>query len=111
VLTNVSARDLIHSLHRRCESRIANTPRSFYPKPFSRFNDPGYGLAFRDIDRVETASKVMTVWPDPRTEQQSQAVRELTTLLLVETDPKKLNALVEQMTRIVEDQIRRGVQN
>jgi hypothetical protein len=30
-------------------------------------------------------------------------VRELTTRLLVETDPKKLNALVEQMTRIVED--------
>ena len=53
----------------------------------------------------------MTVWSDPRTEQQSQAVRELTTRLLVETDPKKLNALVEQMTRIVEDQIRRGVQN
>jgi hypothetical protein len=42
----------------------------------------------------------MIVWPDPRTEQQSQAVRER---LLVETDPKKLNALVEQMTRIVED--------
>jgi hypothetical protein len=53
----------------------------------------------------------MTVWPDPRTEQQSQAVRELTTRLLVETDPKKLNALVEQMTRIVEYQIRHGVQN
>ena len=53
----------------------------------------------------------MTVWPDPRTEQQSQAVRELTTRLLVETDPKKLNALVEQMNRIVEDQIRHGVQN
>ncbi len=53
----------------------------------------------------------MTVWPDPRTEQQSQAVRELTTRLLVETDPKKLNALVEQMTRIVEEQIRHGVQN
>jgi len=53
----------------------------------------------------------MTVWPDPRTEQQSQAVRELTARLLVETDPKKLNALVEQMTRIVEEQIRHGVQN
>jgi hypothetical protein len=53
----------------------------------------------------------MTVWPDPRTEQRSQAVRELTTRLLVETDPKKLNTLVEQMTRIVEDQIRHGVQN
>jgi hypothetical protein len=99
------------SLHSRCESRTAITPCAFYPKPFSVFSDPGYGLPFRDIDTVETVRIRMTVWPDPRTEQQSQAVRELTARLLVETDPKKLNALVEQMTRIVEDQIRRGVQN
>jgi hypothetical protein len=53
----------------------------------------------------------MTVWPDPRTEQLSQMVHELTTRLLVETDPKKLNELIEQMTQIVERQIRHGLQN
>jgi len=53
----------------------------------------------------------MTVWPDPKTEQQSQAMRELSTRLLVETDPKKLNALIQKMTRIVESNILQGLQN
>jgi hypothetical protein len=53
----------------------------------------------------------MTVWPDPRTEQQSQALREMTMRLLVETDPKELNALIEEMTQIVERHIRHGLQN
>jgi hypothetical protein len=53
----------------------------------------------------------MTVWLDPKTEQQSQALHELTTRLLVETDPKKLDALIGRMTRIVEGSIRHGLQN
>jgi hypothetical protein len=53
----------------------------------------------------------VTVWPDPRTEQRSQVLRELTTRLLVETDPKERDALIEQMTPIVELQIRQGLLN
>ena len=53
----------------------------------------------------------MTVWPDPRTQQQSQTLHELSTRLLVETDPKKLDALIQKMTRIVEGNIRHGLQN
>jgi hypothetical protein len=53
----------------------------------------------------------MTVWPDPRAEHLSQVLRELTTRLLVETDSKKLTALVEQMTRIVGGQLRQSMQN
>jgi hypothetical protein len=41
------------------------------------------------------------VWPDPRTELQSQRIREITARLLVETDPEKLCALIAQLTRIV----------
>jgi hypothetical protein len=55
--------------------------------------------------------EVMTVWPDPRAEHLSQVLRELTTRLLVETDSKKLTALVEQMTRIVGGQLRQSMQN
>jgi hypothetical protein len=53
----------------------------------------------------------MTVWSDPITELRSKALHELTTRLLVETDPKKLDALVEKMTRIVEGNIRHGLRN
>lgn len=51
----------------------------------------------------------MTVWSDPITELRSKALHELTTRLLVETDPKKLDALIGQM--IVEGSIRHGLQN
>ncbi len=53
----------------------------------------------------------MIVWSDPITEHWSQALHELTTRLLVETDPKKLDALIERMTRIVESKIRQGLEN
>ena len=53
----------------------------------------------------------MTVWPDPMTEQQSKILRELTTRVLVETDAKKLEDLIQQMTRIIERHIHRGSEN
>jgi len=50
---------------------------------------------------------VMTaVWPDPRSEMQSLTLREITARLLVETDPNRLNKLIEQLTSIVEVQLR-----
>ena len=50
---------------------------------------------------------VMTaVWPDPRSEVQLLALREITARLLVETDPNKLHKLIEQLTSIVEAQLR-----
>jgi len=50
---------------------------------------------------------VMTaVWPDPRSELQLLALREITARLLVETDSNKLHKLVEQLTSIVEAQLR-----
>ncbi len=49
---------------------------------------------------------VMTaVWPDPRLEMQSRMLRELTARLLVETDPNKLQKLIEQLTDIVQVQL------
>ena len=49
---------------------------------------------------------VMTaVWPDPRSEMQSLTLRELTARLLVETDPNKLQKLIEQLTDIVQVQL------
>jgi len=45
------------------------------------------------------------VWADPRTEQQSRTLREITTRLLVETNPEKLDALVEQLTKIFHAQL------
>ena len=41
------------------------------------------------------------VWADPKTAQQLQALREITTRLLVETNPKKLDALIEQLTHLI----------
>jgi len=46
------------------------------------------------------------VWPDPRSEMLSLTLREITARLLVETDPNKLHELVEQLTTIVEAQLR-----
>ena len=46
------------------------------------------------------------VWTDPRTEQQMQTLREVTTRLLVETNPKKVDALLEQLTELVRIQLR-----
>jgi hypothetical protein len=46
------------------------------------------------------------VWPDPRSEIQALTLRKITALLLVETDPEKLDALVKQLTQIVEAQLR-----
>ena len=49
---------------------------------------------------------VMTaVWPDPRLEMQSRMLREITARLLVETDPQKLQKLIEQLTDIVQVQL------
>jgi len=47
-----------------------------------------------------------TVWPDPRSEMQSLTLREITARLLIETDPQKLHKLIEQLTSIVEAQLR-----
>jgi hypothetical protein len=46
------------------------------------------------------------VWPDPRLEMQLRMLREITARLLVETDPNKLHKLIEQLTSIVEAQLR-----
>jgi hypothetical protein len=46
------------------------------------------------------------VWPDPRLEMQSRMLREITARLLVETDPQELQRLIEQLTSIVEAQLR-----
>ena len=46
------------------------------------------------------------VWADPRTEQQSETLREVTTRLLVETNPKKVDALIEQLAELVRIQLR-----
>ena len=53
----------------------------------------------------------MIVWSDPMTELRSNALYELTTRLLAETDPKKLDALIQQRARIVEGKIRHDSQN
>jgi len=46
------------------------------------------------------------LWPDSKSEKESQKLRDLATRVLVETDPKKLDKLIVQMTRIVEAQLR-----
>ena len=45
------------------------------------------------------------VWGDPRTEEQSRVLREITARLLVETNPKKLDDLIEQVTQIFHAQL------
>jgi hypothetical protein len=45
-------------------------------------------------------------WPDSKAEIQSLTIREITARLLVETDPNKLHKLIEQLTSIVEAQLR-----
>ena len=57
-----------------------------------------------DVYSVIRRENIMTVWPDPRSELQSQTLREITARLLVETDPGNLH-LVAQLTHIVEAQI------
>lgn len=44
------------------------------------------------------------VWADPRSAQQLETLREITTRLLVETNPKKLDALIDQLTRLIHAQ-------
>jgi hypothetical protein len=46
------------------------------------------------------------LWPDPEAEIQLLTMREITARLLVETDPNKLHKLIEQLTSIVEAQLR-----
>ena len=45
------------------------------------------------------------VWPDPRSEVQLLALREITARLLVETDPQELHKLIELLKVIVEAQL------
>ena len=45
------------------------------------------------------------VWADPRTEEELRILREITTRLLVESNPKKLDALIDQLTQIVHAQL------
>jgi hypothetical protein len=50
------------------------------------------GIALRSAILIGSGDEErmrMTVWQDPITEHRSQALHELTTRLLVETDPKK----------------------
>jgi hypothetical protein len=58
--------------------------------------------------RVEFEGRgvMAAVWPDPRLEMQSRMLREITARLLVETDPQELQRLIEQLTSIVEAQLR-----
>ena len=45
------------------------------------------------------------VWADPGTEQRAQALREITTRLLGESNPKQLDALIQQLTDIIHAQL------
>ena len=54
----------------------------------------------------EGGGVMAVVWPDPRLEMQSRMLREITARLLVETDPQELQRLIEQLTSIVEAQLR-----
>jgi hypothetical protein len=56
--------------------------------------------------QFESGGVMTAVWPDPRSEVQVLALRELTARLLVETDPNELHKLIEQLTNIVEAQLR-----
>jgi hypothetical protein len=55
---------------------------------------------------LEGWNPMTAVWPDPRLEMQSRMLREITARLLVETDSNKLHKLIEQLTSIVEAQLR-----
>ena len=46
------------------------------------------------------------IWPDPKSEMQSLAVREIAARLLTETDPQAQSKLVEQLRVILEAQLR-----
>ena len=48
----------------------------------------------------------MTVWPDPKTEVQSLALRELAARLWEETDPIEIETLIDRLFDIVENQRR-----
>jgi hypothetical protein len=48
----------------------------------------------------------MTVWPDPRTEMRSLVLREITARLLIETDSQRLHTLIQELTDILEAQLR-----
>jgi hypothetical protein len=41
------------------------------------------------------------VWADPRTAQQMLTLHEVTTRLLIETDPETLDALIEQLMQLI----------
>ena len=55
---------------------------------------------------LESGDVMSVLWPDPRLEMQSRMLREITARLLVETDPNELHKLIEQLTSIVEAQLR-----
>jgi hypothetical protein len=54
----------------------------------------------------EGGGVMAVVWPDPRLEMQLRMLREITARLLVESDPQELQRLIEQLTSIVEAQLR-----
>jgi len=54
----------------------------------------------------EGGGVMAVVWPDPRLEMQLRMIREITARLLVESDPQELQRLIEQLTSIVEAQLR-----
>jgi|GraSoiStandDraft_8_1057269.scaffolds.fasta_scaffold2042562_1 hypothetical protein len=45
------------------------------------------------------------VWGDPRSEQHSQALREVAERLLAESNPEEVEALVEQLTQLMKTQV------
>jgi hypothetical protein len=55
----------------------------------------------RMLGRAMTA-----MWPDPKSEIQSIAIRKITARILLETDPEKLQELVEHLRVIVEAHLR-----
>jgi len=44
------------------------------------------------------------VWADPRTAQQLLTIQEVTTRLLVESNPEQLDVLIEQLTQLIHAQ-------
>jgi hypothetical protein len=53
----------------------------------------------------------MIAWPDPVAGQKSQALREILTQLLVETDPGELDRLVAVLARNIKRQLHPDMQN
>jgi hypothetical protein len=90
-----------------CEQKVFSVELTPEARHSAQKGAKKYRGHIAELTRLIEFLKRSEVWKNPKAELRTQTLSDITARLSVETDPKELDNLIEQLTRIVEAQLRK----